>query len=51
MTYILSNALPMVCIICSTAIIYQGKDGWGWLLLIALLTSHTFGKTPKEPKP
>lgn len=35
----MNNLLPAVCIICGCYLLVKGYDGWGWLFLIAALTS------------
>lgn len=30
-------ALRFFCIFCAALVMMSGKDGWGWLLLVAVL--------------
>lgn len=31
-------ALPALCIVLASFVMLMGKEGWGWLLLFAVLT-------------
>lgn len=47
MKYLLANILPIVCVSLATFLIIQDKDGWGWMIFLAIMTSHTFGGKSK----
>ncbi len=42
MKYLFVNLLPITCVLGAVYLIVKEKDGWGWLILIAILSSHTF---------
>lgn len=48
MKYIAANLVSLSCIAGAIYLMIQNKDGWGWLLLIALLTYTTLGTTKEE---
>ena len=37
MRWILANTLPIICIFSAAYICSQGKDGWGWFLVVAAM--------------
>ena len=44
---VLANTLPIICVLSSVYLIMNEKNGWGWLVFLAVLTSHTWNG-PKE---
>lgn len=42
MKIVFTNVLPIVCVIGAVVVSCLGRDGWGWLLLIAVLTASTY---------
>ncbi len=42
--YLFANLLPAICVAAAVYLSYNDKDGWGWILVLAFLTAHTFGK-------
>jgi len=48
MKMVTANLLPMVCVILASVLMFSGKDGWGWLVFIAILTSHTVSSNEEE---
>jgi hypothetical protein len=42
------EATAIACVVMAGLIALEGKDGWGWFLLIACLTTVSYSsKTPK----
>lgn len=35
---LISNATSIACVISAAVLAYKGTEGWGWFLLIALLS-------------
>lgn len=33
----MKNIFAITCAVCATYLMYHGIDGWGWLLVLALL--------------
>ena len=42
MKYLAINALAIVCVIGAAVLMWYDKDGWGWLIAIAIVTSHAW---------
>lgn len=42
--------IPLVCVIGAIYLIIQGKDGWGWLLFVAVLFGAGVSYKDKDEK-
>jgi len=47
---LLINILPIVCIISSAVLAYFEKEGWGWMVFVALLSGNTVSTENKGDK-
>ena len=41
MMFILFNAVAIICATGAVWLAYNGADGWGWMLIVALLSQAT----------
>jgi len=48
MKLLLANLFSILCISGAFYLMLQGKDGWGWLMLISLFGLHTYSSKSKE---
>jgi hypothetical protein len=39
MTVLYFNAIPIICIFLAAALMWNGKEGWGWFIFIAIVTA------------
>ena len=44
-----ANVLPIVCVICGTILALKSKEGWGWMIFIAIFTSSVPRAIDKIP--
>lgn len=49
LTLLVANALPIICVLCATVLAVRQREGWGWLLVIAILTSSVPKAIDKFP--
>lgn len=49
LTLLVANALPILCVLCATVLAFRQREGWGWLLFIAVLTSSVPKAMDKIP--
>lgn len=47
MRLILANVPSVICLVGAIVMMFHQVDGWGWLLVVALLLSHTYGEVKK----
>lgn len=45
---LVANLVSLAFIALAAWIIYLGKDGWGWVVFAALLSTHSFTSNDKE---
>ena len=39
--FLLFNAVAIICSVGAVLLAYAGQDGWGWMLLVAVLSQAT----------
>jgi len=37
--FVFANTLPIICVISASVLMWYNKDGWGWLVFIAIITA------------
>lgn len=43
--FLIGNLASIACVIGATVAICMGKDGWGWLLFMALMLQYSYHKS------
>jgi hypothetical protein len=46
--FVIGNFISFISIIVAGFLAFNNKDGWGWFLLIAILTFHTYTHKKKD---